>query len=280
MGVARDRCHRSTGLCFGLVLGLGLGLGSGCTARPEKATVQRVVLSLPPSMDRDSAARERLREDVRSQLAIDDLTEITDEADSATHIVKVEVIEELGANDVAKRAVAVELKSLSEGMVLESIGAPGDNPKNWILEAFQDAWSVVTTRRMLRVARERDVIAALKSSDLRVRAAAIGLIGDRKIEAGLEPLCRILEDEDNELLVLRAVGALIALGDPRATDSLIALARNKAPGVVLQVVFAVGSIGGATARGYLVTLASGHPVEAVRRGAKDALDALERRGGR
>lgn len=256
-------------------------LVGGCTKKPEPAVVQRVVLSLPKSMDGDAETREKLRADIRAQLELDDLTQVTESDSEATHLVRVEVAPVLNMETGEDEpGVVVQLRSFSKGAVLEAVGRSQSQGAEFVLESFKDAWSIITTRRHLQVARESDVLAALESGDLRVRSAAITLIGERKIKGGVEPLCRILEEEDNELLVLRAVGALIALGDPSAIDPLIALAKNKDPRFVLQVVFAVGAIGGQTARGYLVTLASGHPVEQVRRGAEDALQELERRASR
>ncbi|MEO1172423.1 MAG: HEAT repeat domain-containing protein, partial [Myxococcota bacterium] len=235
-------------------------LAVGCTSRPERATVKRVVLDLPPSMDANDEAREKLRADIYAQLEGDDLTRLTEDARSATHLVRVEVIPHLQVEGkIEESGVRVQLRPVKDGTVIESLGYGNRIKDNWALEAFQDAWSIVTTRRMLQVARESDVIAALDSSDVRVRAAAIGLIGDRKLASGAAPLITMLSEEENELLVLRAVGALIALGDESAIDPLIALAKNKSPAFVLQVVFAVGAIGGRTAEGYLVTLAGGHP---------------------
>ena len=43
------------------------------------------------------------------------------------------------------------------------------------------------------------------------------------------------------------------------------------------IVFAVAAIGGRTAEAFLVTVASGHPLEAVQQGAKDALAEMEKR---
>ena len=265
------------------LLGIGavvtIAFVAGCNKKPEIAVVQRVVLSLPKSLDTDAEAREKLRSDIRGELTRDDLTRVTESDSDATHLVRVQVAPVLDTDTRRDLpGVVVQLRSFTEGAVLEAVGRSEAEGPAFVLEGFQDAWSIITTRRRLQVASESDVLGSLESDDLRVRAAAISLIGERKITRGVEPLCRILEEEDNELLVLRAVGALISLGDPSAIDPLIALAKNKHPSFVLQVVFAVGAIGGQTARGYLVTLASGHPVEQVRRGAEDALQELERRG--
>lgn len=252
----------------------------GCKTRPDPAYVQRVVLSLPPALDEDSTAREALRTQIYEQLKVDELTRVVKSSARATHVVGVEVVSSLPASLAATpgdRGVIVRLSPLDHGPPIEAVGYGDYRARGWVFEAFQDAWSVVTTHRTLRVAPERDVLAALDSNDPRVRYTAMGLIGERKIVAGVDRLCRILETESQESLLLRTVGALIALSDPRAIDPLIKLTRHKSPAFVLQIVFAVGAIGGQTARGYLVTLASGHPLESVRRGARDALDELKRR---
>jgi hypothetical protein len=79
-------------------------------------------------------------------------------------------------------------------------------------------------------------------------------------------------------LALRAIGTLVALGDQRAVEPLIDLAQHKEPDFVLQVAYAVGALGGRTAKAYLVTLGSGHMDPEVRAGAAIALnEMLERR---
>lgn len=261
------------------------GCGNGCPGRAERARVQRIVLSLPKDLDQDADQREALRAAILAQLELDDLTDVVAEPSRATHVVKVHAgvrpgddtntpaLLEGGPPD---RYVAVTFAGIDAKEEYSANSFPKE-VEHWVLRGFEDAWSIVTTARLLASGDDPDIVGALGSSDPRVRRIAMRLAGERKIEAAVEPLCKILEEEDDESTLLAAVGALIALGDARATPRLIELARNRPPRFVLQVVFAVGAIGGATARGYLVTLASGHPVEAVRRGAQDALAELERR---
>ncbi len=120
------------------------------------------------------------------------------------------------------------------------------------------------------------MITALADSDPRIRDFAIVLLGDRKSASAVGPLCLLLESEARPELVLRAIGSLVAIGDEKATVPMIELSKRKDPEFVLQVVYAVGAIGGRTAEAYLVTMASGHPVEAVRLGAEQALKEMRR----
>ena len=80
-----------------------------------------------------------------------------------------------------------------------------------------------------------------------------------------------------DVLLVSSLGALVALGDARAVKPLIELAHHKPPEFVIQIVYALASLKGPAAEGYLVTLASGHPVEAVRAAAEEALQELTRR---
>ena len=100
-----------------------VAVSAGCKKKPEYAVVQRVVLSLPQSMDNDASAREKLRTDILAQLALDDLTRVTEEDSEATHLVRVEVTRVL--DPVAREespGVVVQLRSFSKGAVLEAVG--------------------------------------------------------------------------------------------------------------------------------------------------------------
>lgn len=110
-----------------------------------------------------------------------------------------------------------------------------------------------------------------------VRAAGTGIVL-------LGSAQRALEDEASPYgreVGLRAVGGLVALGDPNAVLPLIDLAQRRPPVLVRQLVYAIGALGGRHAEGYLVTVASGHPDRQVREAARRAvaeLAASTRRG--
>ena len=80
-----------------------------------------------------------------------------------------------------------------------------------------------------------------------------------------------LKDETDPATLLRIVGALAEIGDERAVGPLIELTRQKDDYFVLQVIYAVGTIGGRTAEGFLVTVAGCHGSEHVRQVAEAIL---------
>ncbi len=209
-----------------------------------------------------------------------------------THTLRVEVAAPLPAelrnhrpddgddDEPGNERVRVELRPRPDALSYDVIGeaqSTGDFRRN-VQSAFADAWSVITTMRLLDRGDDQDLIGALKSDDQRVQLFAVGRLGDHKSKAAVEPLIGLLTEESRPELALRSIGALIAIGDQRAAGPMIELAHNKDPQFVLQVVFALGLRVGRRRRGYLVTLwPSGHPVEAVRRGAEDALAEMARK---
>jgi len=116
----------------------------------------------------------------------------------------------------------------------------------------------------------------LQDPDARVRDYAIRALADRRSVEVVPQLVGRLNDE-NPAVALRAVGALVAIGDRRAVDPLIEMTRKRPPQVVTQVLYALASLGGPTAEAFLYTLESGATDDEVRRAATDALAELRRK---
>ncbi len=265
---------------------------SGCKRTPQTITITRLLLNMPPELENDRELREGMRADIIATLAADGSTRFKPEEREGTHTLRVEVAppvrddarnhrpDENGeADEAPMQRVRVELRPRPDAQSYDVVGkapATGDVRKD-AAAAFQDGWSLSVSMRVLDRGGNEDLMGALKSSDERLQLFATQRLGERKVKAAVEPLIQLLDEKTKPELALRAVGALILIGDPRAAEPMIELARNKDPHFVLQVVYALGSLGGPTAEGYLVTLASGHPVEAVRRGAEDALAELARK---
>lgn len=183
-----------------------------------------------------------------------------------------------GENSVLMRAVQVRLRPLRGGSAYEAVGtAEGADRVAAALESFEDAWRAIMRQRVLDTQPDGALIEVLDDGDMRIRDFAITRLGDRKSKAAVDPLCRRLGTEPKSDLVLRIVGSLVAIGDAYAVDPIIALSKKKDPDFVIQVIYAVGSIGGRNAEAFLVTMASGHPVESVRRSAEQALLELHKR---
>jgi HEAT repeat protein len=122
--------------------------------------------------------------------------------------------------------------------------------------------------------------AALDSPDPELRALAFRVIGERKLRHLLPKLLTYLSSPDARVRD-GAIGALVALGDPRAVKPLTELSKFRDLPTMVRVIDAVSAIGGEEARSYLELVASGHEVPEMREVAAKALEhLLEREGAR
>ena len=133
------------------------------------------------------------------------------------------------------------------------------------------AWQLESRRKT-----DAELSRDLGDGDPRVRDYAIRALADRRSPAVVPQLIARLED-DNPAVALRAVGALVAIGDRRAVEPLIDMTRKRPPQLVAQVLYALASLGGPTAEAFLYTLESGAPDDEVRHAATDALAELRRK---
>jgi len=133
------------------------------------------------------------------------------------------------------------------------------------------AWQLESRRKT-----DDELARDLGDPDPRVRDYAIRALADRRSPAVVPQLIARLED-DNPAVALRAVGALVAIGDRRAVEPLIEMTRKRPPQLVAQVLYALASLGGPTAEAFLYTLESGAPDDEVRHAATDALAELRRK---
>ncbi len=250
---------------------------------PPYVRVGRIVIDAPRSFDAAPAARETIRRGVEALLADERTATYAPNERDSTHVLHLR-IGELGADEERpatrpRYRMQVRLRPLGSAALYETTAAAeGDDPAAAVLAGFRDAWGVLGHQRQLDAGSERALIAALGDADPRIRDFATIRLGDRKSRDAVLPLCERLQKEPRPELVLRAIGALVSIGDPRAVGPIIELSKSREPDFVLQIVYAVGAIGGRTAEAYLVTLASGHPVEAVRRGAEEALAEMKKGG--
>lgn len=121
------------------------------------------------------------------------------------------------------------------------------------------------------------LLADLGSRDEKVREQAIRVIGDRRSVEAVPALIERLEDPE-PLVAERAAGALAQLRDPRGVGPLIDYSRRGGDEArTARFARLIGDIGGKEARGYLLTLESGHADARVRAAASDALRELEER---
>jgi len=253
-------------------------LTAGCAPKPPSVTVGRILLSLPPQYDDRLRERDSLREQVAARVADTPRVVYAPRDRDATYILSItveEIIELQGSGDEV-RPIVVKLTAMKQGHEFSATGRglPLIDITASTLTGFDDAWKVIAEQRRLSIAPDAELITFLAHPDRRLRGFAIGELGERRSKEAVDPLCRRLLTEPEQDLVLRTVGALVAIGDPRAAGALIEVAHNQSPELTIQIAYALGALGGPVAEGYLVTLASGHPIDLVRAAAEQALKEL------
>ncbi len=225
--------------------------------------------------------REALRGAIRERLAQDPSARLAENAPAADYLLRVEGgwFVQRAEDGSEGRPVSLTLRPTGAGQELQATGRglPLTDVAASLLAGFDDAWQVLRQQRWLLGGEDQRLIDALTSPDARLRDFAIQELGERKSGAAVPALSGRLAVEPRAELQLRIVGALVAIGDRRAAEPIIELARNKSPEVVIQVVFALAALGGRTAEGYLVTLAGGYPHPAVQQAATEALAELARK---
>ncbi|NOZ00423.1 MAG: HEAT repeat domain-containing protein [Deltaproteobacteria bacterium] len=186
--------------------------------------------------------------------------------------------------------VAVELTDMPENEPETSyegfgLGPCGSCGRGWSLFSIIETGRVIhnavsIAREAYKVASAPDdtIIAILSTPESVSRETlltAVGLSGDRKL-SGAVPLLIGLLDASNRNVVLRAVGALGRIGDPRPLKALGRLGLSPAPEVPFAALQAIEDIGGREAVRTLELVADQTTDPVI---ARDALDHLERLKG-
>lgn len=122
---------------------------------------------------------------------------------------------------------------------------------------------------------DKDLEKDLKSPDPRVKEYALRVLAERGNPVVVDALLEKLKTNDFEE-VHRAIGALVEMKEKRAVPALIELSKNRDPGFVREIVFALGSIGGDEAEAYLFTVAQGADQPELQKAAEEAMAELRR----
>ncbi len=110
------------------------------------------------------------------------------------------------------------------------------------------------------------------------REVALQVAGQRRLQAAVPAIMALVRDENEDPeLVIKGVGALVEIRDPAGARAIIDACRRKSARYLVQMVFALGALGGRDAQGYLFTVQSGHRDPAVREAAASALEELDKR---
>jgi hypothetical protein len=120
-----------------------------------------------------------------------------------------------------------------------------------------------------------DELHALLARDNPLREEAIRQVGARQLRSETPRLLELLRD-DNEAVRDAALGALLALREPRAVHALTQSRSMKDRREMRKILDALATLGGAEALDYLSFVAEGHSDEEIRTMAAEARDRLLR----
>ena len=194
-----------------------------------------------------------------------------------------------GEREAAEVMVWLELSPEGDGerMLAEGLGRKntGEGAGSELrAAAFEGALRLAVSEAALALAYQiearkkpdTELVRDLSAPDPRLRDYAVRALADRRNPVAVPSLIARLNDESPGV-VIRSIGALVAIGDRRAVRPLIELSRRRSPQVVSQILYALGSLGGAEAESFLYTLESGAAEEEVRRAAAEAFADLRRK---
>lgn|GEM_PF-2887278 len=121
-----------------------------------------------------------------------------------------------------------------------------------------------------------EVLARLAGQDAEGRLLAVDRLSLERADIAVPALRQAIRTEASPAARVRMVGALGALGDPRAADDLIALADTRDAELFVAVIDALVQLGGPKAREFFA-LMSTHDSTEIRALVEDAAVRLERR---
>lgn len=153
-------------------------------------------------------------------------------------------------------------------------------------EAFRALWARALCRAIELIEieleaqklSEQELARLLDSRNDDIRLQALKALRARRLESLQQRVVRLLREGNTEI-VLEAVGVLVAWKAQSAAVDLIRSATGKNVSYQVQLLSALGEIGGPVARGYLFTVAAGHASENLRRLAEENLQRVLRAEG-
>jgi hypothetical protein len=148
----------------------------------------------------------------------------------------------------------------------------------FLLRALTDAAHLIAVQSRLERAPTSVLVESVRNPDRDVRDHAVQILGVRRAPEAVAALIEALGDNDGEV-AQHAIGALVSIGDARATPKIIELTRHKGGFFLVQLLYALGSLGGKEAEAFLWSVSQGHPEHHARRAAGEALETLRKKKG-
>jgi hypothetical protein len=146
-------------------------------------------------------------------------------------------------------------------------------------QALKNALELIEIQLKAQKLSEPELARLLEAEDQNLRLQALKALRSRRPDGLLPRVVRLLKDPSSEV-ALEAVGVLVAWRAQSAVIDLIRSATGKNLAYQIQLLSALGEIGGPVARGYLFTVAAGHTSEQMRRLAEENFQKVLRAEGR
>lgn len=187
--------------------------------------------------------------------------------------VRVSVAEQPDGSGVVLLGLEIHPVSKDGARLAVNASAPlVDDHESAVRKAFQDLTRAVRERWELRRLSDDVVVRRLQGE---VTSALLQEVADRRLRAAVPTINQMIGDERvQDIRVLDAVGALVAIGDPAGAPGLIAATRRKPIAFWPQILYALAQLGGEQAEGFLFTVSRGHEDARIRDIARQALDEM------
>lgn len=134
----------------------------------------------------------------------------------------------------------------------------------------------ITKQMDLRRLEHGDLMKELAAREAWRRELAVEELGRRRSRESVPQLLLKLKDPERAV-AMKAVGALVAIGDSAVVPQIIDFARGKDTATQVQILYAISQLGGPVAEGYLFVVSTGHPDPQIAHAAKEAHDEIEAR---
>jgi hypothetical protein len=177
-----------------------------------------------------------------------------------------------GHMDVQVRfEIVPPLESDSDAVVVVAAGTGGGGPaaaRTAVSSALSSAIASATAEVRGHARSNAELVADLRANPASA-SQSLELLAARRQSAAFAPLIERLHGTDPEV-AQHALAFLVSLDDARAVRPIIEEAERRSPAFKVEAVYALGSLGGEDAVGYLESLA-GEPDPRIRDAASEAL---------
>ena len=216
--------------------------------------LNRVLVNAPPQFDRDPAMRDAIRDIVSTALDRDPTVNWSpDDRTEAGHSLELVVGDVVKLGQEQRREVLVRLIPSNGEPPIDAVGY-GKEPHRLVgsvENGFRDGWVHLVWR--LGDDGQDGSRAHYHFAGGHGQASApllITRLGALKAKAAVEPLVALLKKTQDDEITLRLIGTLAQIGDDRAVEAMIGTTRLKDEIFMVQVVYAIGGIGGRLAEGF------------------------------